>query len=203
MQPKKTALILIGYQNDYFASDGLLHDIVKQSLKDVQLLENTLHLIEHLDDEALIISTPIIFTDGYKELEAPVGILETIKEIGAFKNGNKGSETIEEIKALGDRVLEVPGKVGLNAFHLTELESILKQHEIVNVVLAGVVCSICIDSTGRSAFEKGYKVNILSDCTSGRTTFEQDFYCESVFPLYANVITSHELLSLTDIVHVG
>ena len=56
--------------------------------------------------------------------------------------------------------------------------------------MAGVVCSICIDSTGRSAFERGYKVTMLSNCISGRTVFEQKFYCENIFPLYANVIDS-------------
>ena len=54
--------------------------------------------------------------------------------------------------------------------------------------MLGVVSSVCIDSTARSAFERGYNVTILSDCTAGRTIFEQDYYCENIFPIYANVI---------------
>jgi nicotinamidase-related amidase len=57
-----------------------------------------------------------------------------------------------------------------------------------------VVTSICVDSTGRAAYDRGYKVSVLSDCTSGRTTFEQDFYCENVFPLYAEVIDHVQFL---------
>ncbi len=53
--------------------------------------------------------------------------------------------------------------------------------------------SICIDSTGRAAHERGYRVSVLKDCTAGRTDFEQDFYCDKVFPLYAQVIDSEEL----------
>ena len=88
----------------------------------------------------------------------------------------------------------MPGKRGLNAFSNTELDQVFQQRGITNVVVAGVVTSICVDSTGRSAFERGYKVSILSDCTSGRTTFEQDFYCETVFPLYAEVLNHNQFL---------
>jgi len=142
----------------------------------------------------LMISTPILFMPDYSELIEPVGILKTIKEVGAFKSGSPGSETINELLQFGERIIEVPGKRGLNAFSNTKLDDILHEQEITTIVLAGVVTSICIDSTGRSAFERGYKVLILSDCTSGRTLFEQEYYCNNVFPLYAEVIDHVQLL---------
>ena len=67
-------------------------------------------------------------------------------------------------------------------------------NDIDHVVIAGAVTSVCIDSTGRYAQELGYKVSILSDCTAAKSVFEQSFYCDSIFPVYANVITSQELL---------
>lgn len=33
MNSKNSALILIGYQNDYFATDGILHDVIEESSK--------------------------------------------------------------------------------------------------------------------------------------------------------------------------
>jgi len=194
MKIKKTALILIGYQNDYFAENGILKEVVEESSKVTGVLNNTVNVIKGVND-LLIISTPIIFTDDYSELDDPVGILKTIKEVGAFKGGAAGSETIPEITQFGDRIIEVPGKQGLNAFINTKLDNILKENEITHVVMLGVVCSVCIDSTGRSAFEKGYKVTMLNDCISGRTVFEQKFYCENIFPLYANVIDSKSFLN--------
>ena len=62
------------------------------------------------------------------------------------------------------------------------------------MVVCGAVTSICIDSTGRAAHERGYRVTILSDCTASRTPYEQEFYCENIFPLYANVLTAAEFL---------
>ena len=191
----KTAIILIGYQNDYFSKNGILYSVIEESSVTSGVLENTIKVINSIKNEnVLIISTPIIFTSDYSELTEPVGILKTIKEVGAFKDGKFGSETIDEIKEFKDRIIEVPGKLGLNAFMNTNLEEILKNNGITHVALAGAVCSICIDSTGRYAFEKGFEVSMISDCISGRSVFEQQFYCEKIFPLYASVLNSQSFI---------
>jgi len=204
MNSKNSALILIGYQNDYFATDGILHDVIEESSRATGVLANTVELLTRASSsEMLIVSTPIIFTPEYDELVEPVGILKMIKEVGAFNSGTKGSDTIPELIQFGSRILEVPGKRGLNAFSNTELDPLLKDRDIEYVVLAGVVTSICIDSTGRSAFELGYKVSVLSDCTSGRTVVEQDFFCDNIFPLYAEVLDHRQLLSRLGIVANG
>jgi hypothetical protein len=49
------------------------------------------------------------------------------------------------------------------------------------------------DSTGRAAYERGYKVSIVEDCSSARTPLEHEFYCQNVFPLYGSVIESKAL----------
>ncbi len=204
MNSKNSALILIGYQNDYFATDGILHDVIEESSRATGVLANTVELLTRVSSsEMLIVSTPIIFTPEYDELVEPVGILKMIKEVGAFNSGTKGSDTIPELTQFGSRILEVPGKRGLNAFSNTELDPLLKDRDIEYVVLAGVVTSICIDSTGRWAFELGYKVSVLSDCTSGRTVVEQDFFCDNIFPLYAEVLDHRQLLSRLGIVANG
>ncbi|GAB4326754.1 MAG: hypothetical protein OHK0047_12330 [Leptolyngbyaceae cyanobacterium] len=195
MKPQHTALVLIGYQNDYFSPTGILHGVIEESSKVTNVLANTVHLIQCLaPTPALIVTTPIFFTPNYEELIDPIGILKTIKEVGAFQAGTPGSETIKELDPFKDRILEVPGKRGFNAFINTNLDEILKQRGITNIVLAGAVTSICIDSTGRAAHEKGYHVTILSDCTSARTVLEQEFYCSGIFPLYAEVVAHSELL---------
>lgn len=195
MTPENTALIFIGFQNDYFAEDGILKDFIDESAKETQALSNSLKLLDAVvDTPVLAIQTPIQFTDDYSELGSPVGILRAIKEVGAFKKSGIGGAVIRQFEAYGERIQTVPGKHGLNAFSNTELETILRKNNIENIVLAGAVTSICIDSTGRSAHERGFGVTVLSDCTCGRTQMEQDFYCEQVLPLYADVATSEQLL---------
>lgn len=196
MDPKRTALILIGYQNDYFSPQGVLYSVIEEPGRLARTLECTLTVMDGLaPTAALMVTTPIRFTPDYAELVDPVGILRAIRELGAFKAGASGADTLPELRRYGDRLLEVPGKRGLNAFSNTQLDEILQERGIHDVVLAGVVASICIDSTGRAALEKGYKVTVLSDCISGRTPFEEAFYREQIYPLYAQVLTSSELLT--------
>ena len=195
MYPENTALLLIGFQNDYFASDGVLHGVIEASAKAVRTVENTTYLLQVLaDTEVLVISTPICFTPNYEELVEPVGILKTIKDVGAFQAGSKGFECIQELLPCRDKILEIPGKRGFNAFTNTELDQILQQRNITNLVLAGAVTSICIDSTGRTAHEKKYSDTINREWTSDSTVFEQEFYMEHIFPLYSETMTAVEFL---------
>ncbi|MDP6528204.1 MAG: cysteine hydrolase family protein [Gemmatimonadota bacterium] len=125
MDSGKSALILIGYQNDYFAPNGILHHVIEEASRVSGVLQNTLDLVERVSStDMLIVSTPILFTENYEELVDPVGILKTIKEVGAFREDTQGGKTIDEIARFGDRIVEVPGKRGLNAFSNTELEAL-------------------------------------------------------------------------------
>lgn len=197
MDPRTTALILVGYQNDYFAKDGILRGVVQEPHRVDRVLANTLAFIAQAAETPMtIISTPIVLAPDYRALASPVGILTTIKESGAFKAGTAGADTIPELLALGERIMYVTGKVGFNAFSNTSLEGVLKERGIKHVLVAGMVTSLCIDSTGRAAYERGYSVTILSDCTSARTPSEQDFFCKSIFPLYGGVASSSELASV-------
>jgi nicotinamidase-related amidase len=196
MEIKNTAIVFIGYQNDYFAEDGVLQGVIEEPGRTRKVLANTLALIEAFKaTPATLVATPIVFTPDYSELVEPEGILKAVKEAGAFRRGTKGGETIPEFVAYGERIMEVTGKRGLNAFSNTQLHEKLQDKEITDICLAGAVTSICIDSTGRAAFEQGYRVHMLSDCTAGRSSIEESFYCDMIFPLYAEVLDSTELLS--------
>lgn len=192
----KTALLLIGFQNDYFSPDGILYQVVEESSRVTGVVDNTLALLDkYVDKFALVLSTPIHFTPDYSELKNPIGILKVIAEVGAFKADSYGAQSIKELDKYTKQIVKIPGKRGLNAFTNTELASVLNDNGITDIVLAGTVTSICIDSTARSAVELGFNVTVLNDCTSSRTPFEQSFYCEEVFPLYANVCGYTELAS--------
>jgi nicotinamidase-related amidase len=194
MDPKTTALILVGYQNDYFAKDGILRGVVEEPNRVDSVLASSLAFIgEAAKTPMTIISTPIVLEPDYRALANAVGILDKIKDSGAFKAGTPGADTIPELLAFGDRIMYVTGKVGFNAFSSTTLDAVLKERGIKDVLVAGMITSLCIDSTGRAAYERGYSVTVLSDCTSARTPAEQDFFCSNIFPLYGAVARSSDL----------
>jgi nicotinamidase-related amidase len=194
MNFKEIAVILVGYQNDYFAENGILKGVVEEPGRVDEVLKNSISLIKKLiPTEATILATGIVLTPSYRALANSTGILDKIKEVGAFTQGTPGAEIIDEIKQFGNKITFVTGKEGFNSFQDTDLDKLLKSKGIKKVWVAGMVTSLCIDSTARAAYEKGYQVSILEDCCSARTPFEQEFFCQNVFPLYANVISSSEL----------
>jgi nicotinamidase-related amidase len=195
MYPDQTALLLIGFQNDYFSPQGVLYNVIEESNQLNHVVSNTANLLYFLSSTAVLsVATPILFTSTYEELVDPVGILRTIREVRAFQAGTFGAAMSPELLPFQSSIVEVPGKQGFNAFDRTNLDLFFKKKGITNLVLAGAVTSICIDSTARYAHERGYRVIVLSDCTSARTTFEQNFYCDKIFPLYAEVMPHADLL---------
>jgi len=188
-----TALILVGYQNDYFAPAGILRAVVEDPSRVAEVLANTLAFLHRVAATPLtIVATPICLEPGYRALSNSMGVLEAMKDSGAFRAGTRGAATIPALAAFGDRVLYVTGKQGFNAFSNTALDCVLRERGIRHVLLAGMVTSLCIDSTGRGAYERGYGVTILADCTSARTRAEQEFFCRNIFPLYSRVIETGE-----------
>jgi nicotinamidase-related amidase len=195
MNPQSTALILVGFQNDYFAPNGILRGVFEEPGRVDTVLANSISFIRAIADTPMpIISTPIVLDPEYRALASPVGILHAIKQSGAFQHGTVGADTIPELLALGNRIDYVSGKVGFNAFSHTTLQGLLEQRGIRDVLVAGMVTSLCIDSTGRAAYERGYGVTVVSDCSSGRTRSEHEFFCQNVFPLYGRAAESTQLI---------
>ncbi len=136
MDPATTALVLLGFQRDFFAADGLLHEVIDDVGDEV--LTRTLALLTGLaGSPVLLVSTPIVFTPSYEELVDPVGVLRLIQERRAFQSGEPGAETLPELAPFEHVIVELPGKRGLDAFTDTELDALLRSRGVNDVVLAG------------------------------------------------------------------
>jgi len=194
MNPTTTALIFIGFQNDYYAPDGVLHDFLENSDYVRNSLATTVALVKRLaPTKVTMIETSILFSGDYAELREATGILAAIRDVRAFQEGTPGSDVVAELLPWCHRILSVPGKCGFDAFVNTGLEAELHRHHIRDVVLLGSIASICIDATGRSAAERGFAVHFVADCITGRTRNARDIYCKEVFPGYGNVTTAQAL----------
>lgn len=196
MKIKETAIMLTGFQNDFCSKGGLLYGAVKEVLTKNRTIENTVDLLEKTKGKGILtIFTPIVFTEDYRELGSnPVGILKAIKDAGAFKKGTKGVEMIKELGPYSDQITVVLGKRGLCSFGIPEMDSILKEHGIKNVVLGGLLTNICVESTARTAYDKGYAVTVLKDCTACKSSLEQEFAEKYIFPLIGEIKTHEEFL---------
>ncbi|WP_448531360.1 isochorismatase family cysteine hydrolase [Pseudothermotoga sp.] len=54
-------------------------------------------------------------------------------------------------------------KDSYDAFHMTDLEEILRKMKVKQLVLGGVMTHLCVETTARSAFVKGFDVVVVED----------------------------------------
>ena len=195
MDPKKTALVLIEYQNDFTTPGGTLHDAVKGVMETTNMLANTVETVEKARAAGTtIVFVPITFAEGYGEMRPePYGILKGVKDSNSFVKGSWGAAIVDTLTPKeGDVVIE--GKRGLGTFESTNLDWVLRQRGITDVALGGFLTNCCVESTMRTAYEKGYNVVTLTDCTAAITQEEQDFACAKNFPMFSRPLTHTEWL---------
>ena len=156
--------------------------------------ENSVELLKDLREKGiLVIHAPISFEPGHKEIAAnPYGILAAIKEGSTFENGSSGAEFYEPMKPV-DGELVVKGKTGLCSFTSTNLEFLLRQHGITNVIIGGFLTNCCVESTVRSAYEKGFKVYTLKDCSAATSMAAHESAFEHNLGMFSVPTTSADV----------
>jgi ureidoacrylate peracid hydrolase len=82
----------------------------------------------------------------------------------------------------------------LDAFASTNLDFILRSRGITNVVLGGFLTNCCVESTMRTAYEKGYNVVTLTDCTATLSDDEQRLAVEKNYPMFSRPMKHDEFL---------
>lgn len=186
MDPTTTAVVLIEYQNDFTSPGGSLHDAVKPVMESTNMLENTLDTVERARElGATIVHAPITFTPDYHELASePYGILKGVVDSNSFRKGTWGAEIVDTL-APQERDIVVEGKRGLDAFATTNLDFILRSRGITTIALGGFLTNCCVESTMRTAYEKGYNVVTLTDCTATVSEDEQRLAVEKNYPMFS------------------
>ncbi|GAX74892.1 hypothetical protein CEUSTIGMA_g2338.t1 [Chlamydomonas eustigma] len=193
---KKTAVVLIEYQNDFSTPKGVLHDAVKGVMTRTNMLENSVRTVRAAREKgALIIHAPITFSDDYREMSTSIyGILANVKEGGAFKKSGWGGAFVDTMQPAAEDVV-IEGKRGLCAFASTNLDFILRQRGITTIALGGFLTNCCVESTMRSAYEKGYEVITLTDCVATTSEEQQAASIKFTYPMFSKPLAHGDFLA--------
>jgi len=186
LDPATTALVLIEYQNEFTTDGGVLHGAVAPVMDKTGMLPKTVALVDAARAAGVtIMHAPITFAPGYGELSRhPYGILKGVVDGNAFVKGTWGAAIVDALTpAEGDIVIE--GKRGLDTFASTNLDFILRSKGIETVILAGFLTNCCVESTMRTAYENGYRVITLTDCTAATSPEEHDNAIAYDYPMFS------------------
>ena len=82
-----------------------------------------------------------------------------------------------------------------DAFYETSLEKILREKEISQIVICGVMTHLCCETTARSAFVRGFEIFFTID---GTATYNENLHLSSLRNLaqgFATPVISNEIIS--------
>jgi nicotinamidase-related amidase len=195
VDPSKTAVVLIEYQNEFTSDGGALHGAVEEVMERTGMMANSTRVAEAAREAgATVLHAPITFAEGYNEITShPYGILKGVVDGNAFVKDTWGAAIVDEMAPKqGDIVVE--GKRGLDTFASTNLDFILRSKGIQTLVLGGFLTNCCVESTMRSGYENGYEVITLTDCMAATSAEEHDNAIKNDFPMFSKPMSSEEFI---------
>jgi nicotinamidase-related amidase len=136
------ALLLIDIQNDYFpGGKSELKNPVEASLNAKKVL------------------------NFFREKGLPVFHIQHLSKQNMLVEGTSGAEIHENVKPLDNE--KIIQKRYPNSFRDTDLLKELKDNNIDELVISGMMTHMCVEATTRAAFDYGFKIIVLEDaCTT-------------------------------------
>jgi nicotinamidase-related amidase len=194
-EASKTALLMIEFQNEFTTEGGKLHDGVKGVMSSTGMLQNAAHACEAARKSGCkVMHTPIIFAKDLSDNpNKGLGILKGCADGGLFLEGTWNAEFCEQMAPKPSDII-VRGKKGLDAFPGTDLESLLVENGIETLVIGGFLTNCCVESTMRTACEKGFNVVTLIDCCATTSEEGHKAAVEGTFGMFSSPMASTEFL---------
>ena len=141
----------------------------------------------------LVIYIQVGFRQGYPEVGRRNPMFSSIEQSGRFLLlGDPGTDIHPAVGPLPGDLTVVKKRV--SAFAGSDLETILRAGEIDTLILLGIATSGVVLSTVRHAADADYRMIVVKDCCLDRDDEVHRCLMEKIFPPYASVLTSGEIL---------
>lgn len=192
--PQKTALVLVDPFNDFLSEGGKLYSFTKETVEGTGMITNIKSLLTAAREKQIqIIYAPHHHTQKGDYLNwkfmGPSHLGS--QKIMLFEKGTWGAEFHPELIAKEGDLIAQNHWTG-SGFANTDLDFLLRQHNIDHIVLAGMKANTCIDSTARFGVELGYHVTLIKDAIGAFNWEEIKATVETNFPNYGHVLLSTE-----------
>ena len=188
---KKTAMVCIEFQNEFTTEGGKLYPAVKGVMESTDMLAKAKATAAAVRNAGgLVVHVPIMFkADASDNPNKALGILAGCAKDSLFTEKTWNSEFCESMKPdEGDLV--VVGKKGLDAFPNTNLEALLVANGIETVALSGFLTNCCVESTMRTACEKGFNVVTLTDVCATTSQEGHDAATTGTFGMFSSPMSA-------------
>ncbi len=168
----QSALVIIDMQNDFCSEGGWAH----LAGLDIRRTSSVIPTVKEVLTAARVVGMLIIHTrEGHRPdlSDCPENKQRKMHHTGFeygqkspkgrfFIRGTWNNEIVDALKPMSDEpIIDKPGK---GAFYATDLEGILREKNIITLIVCGVTTHVCVSSTLREAADRGYDSVLLADC---------------------------------------
>lgn len=183
LKPQHCAVLVVDMLNDFFKEGG------EMVLAGGDVLYEP---IETLTRTARQLKMPVFWLN---QSLAPDDTLFQKRVVHCLK-GSWGAEIVDDL-TVADEDIIVP-KRRYSGFFQTDLDLHLRERNIQQVVVTGVVTNICVRSTVNDAFFLGYNVFVPTDCVMATSDQLQESHLYDIDTHYGTVLSLAELLALME-----
>ncbi len=195
----QTALLIVDPYNDFMSEGGKYYERTKETADAAGFYANMRKLIPAI--RAAHIQGVIVphhrwregDFKGWKRMNpSQIGVNQT----QGFAAGTRGGEFHPEFGPRDGDVV-VHEHWGQSGFANTDLDAQLKQREIQEIILVGMIANTCVESTARFGMELGYRVTLVKDATAAFNREGMHTAHKVNGPSFAHaILTTVELLAL-------
>ncbi len=194
VNPAHTALIIIDPQCDFCSSEGFM---AKLGL-DMSRIQAAVPRLNNFIEQCRRAGVLVVWV---KEIFAEKKMLPNVKAIWGggdnwiIKEGGPGIEWHEEMTPPKEGEPLVT-KWNYDAFENTELDLLLRSSGIKTLLMTGFTANVCVETSARHGFIKGYYIVAVSDCTDAPTKEEHESAMFNMKVYFGKVATSDEIAAL-------
>lgn len=195
---ERTAVLLIDPYNDFLSEGGKVWPMLRQVAERVGLVQNLCRVVD-----AARASGARLFIAPHRRWQP--GDLDTWSRPSPYQLAAARAKTFELDTWGGtfhpafmpqDGDVVVKEHWGSSGFANTDLDLLLKQHDVAALIVIGLIANTCIECTSRFAVELGYHVTLVRDATAAMSEDAMRSAHEINGPTFAHaIVTTNEVVA--------
>lgn len=190
VHPSHAALVVIDVQRDFCSNDGAMGRVLGLDLSAIQAAVPRLN---DLVEAARRQTVPVVWV---REVFSPDRMLANQRVINGDGDGiiliREGTDGVDWYEQLTPPLTDEPvfTKWNYDAFENTDLDLWLRARSIRSIVFVGFTTNVCVETSARHAYIKGYYVLVADDCTGAPSRAEHDAALVNIGKYFGRVETS-------------
>jgi nicotinamidase-related amidase len=190
IDPTRTALVLLDYQNYNVHPDGYWAKAVPGSVeRAAPAVARTAEVLASARRANItVVHVQHAWREGHPDVNPHTPWQAQARTAG---RSIEGTWEIEFVGALAPIAGElVIRKRAVSGFAGTELDRLLRIHDVSTLVIAGIITNFATEGTARDASDRGFRVIVLTDCCESVSDEMHQFSITQILPFVGEVASA-------------